>query len=678
MTDITAVPAPVRKSLLADRKIRLLARRGDRTGDHLPPLDDRFRPDDFAPPRVNLRWLIGAILTAFAGAGLIGSAIIYSLERNSGGIVKPDIMPLTRLGNDALSGTTLSKGDRLVANELISARQSFKAPTPVKVGDQEIIKLQPYVRVSTNLVLAPIGYANDVPNFDPLKIFAGADNAEIPKLEIRAADNDPDVSLKRRALNTISFTTNSELLLSDTQIESQVEEARQAAINLGRAMPTSFGDQQFLTRTLPLATGSSTTASIDTAFSNIQISVVPENVTDIAKRPPKPTVVQSTSDERIVNLKRSDQIDRILIANRVARPVAVEAAKIIYQQIKDTPIKDGQKLRILLSVPPNPKSEPRLLRVMLYDADQITAITAINDQGVFVAVAPPSSEGIVAAEEQPDEAPIETNKFTLYNSLYETALKNDIPKPIIEQLIRIYFYDVDLQRKVTGGDSFEVFYAEDEERADRFEVLYAALSVSGITKRYYRYRAPDDSSLDYFDEQGKSNRRFLMRKPITEGIFRSGFGMRYHPILKVERLHSGVDWANAVGTPILAAGDGVVTWADWDTGYGRHIEIQHAYDFVTTYSHLSAFAKGITEGVRVRQGQVIGYLGSSGLSTGPHLHYEVLVKGEFKDPMAIKLPRNKELNNSEITLFKQQQDIINDIMSKAPGAVRVANKPAQP
>jgi len=678
LTDITAVPAPVRKSLLADRKIRLLARRGDRTGDHLPPLDDRFRPDDFAPPRVNLRWLIGAILTAFAGAGLIGSAIIYSLERNSGGIVKPDIMPLTRLGDDALSGTTLSKGDRLVANELISARQSFKAPTPVKVGDQEIIKLQPYVRVSTNLVLAPIGYANDVPNFDPLKIFAGADNAEIPKLEIRAADNDPDVSLKRRALNTISFTTNSELLLSDTQIESQVEEARQAAINLGRAMPTSFGDQQFLTRTLPLATGSSTTASIDTAFSNIQISVVPENVTDIAKRPPKPTVVQSTSDERIVNLKRSDQIDRILIANRVARPVAVEAAKIIYQQIKDTPIKDGQKLRILLSVPPNPKSEPRLLRVMLYDADQITAITAINDQGVFVAVAPPSSEGIVAAEEQPDEAPIETNKFTLYNSLYETALKNDIPKPIIEQLIRIYFYDVDLQRKVTGGDSFEVFYAEDEERADRFEVLYAALSVSGITKRYYRYRAPDDSSLDYFDEQGKSNRRFLMRKPITEGIFRSGFGMRYHPILKVERLHSGVDWTNAVGTPILAAGDGVVTWADWDTGYGRHIEIQHAYDFVTTYSHLSAFAKGITEGVRVRQGQVIGYLGSSGLSTGPHLHYEVLVKGEFKDPMAIKLPRNKELNNSEITLFKQQQDIINDIMSKAPGAVRVANKPAQP
>ena len=655
-----------------------MARRGDRSGDHLPPLDNRFRPDDFAPPRVNLRWLIGAILTAFAGAGLIGSAIFYSLDRNTSTIVKPDIMPLAQLGDDSLTGTTLSKGDRLVANELVSARQSFKAPTPVKSGDQEIIKLEPYVRVSTNLVLAPIGYSNDVPAFDPLKIFAGTDEAEVPKLELRVADNDPDVSLKRKVLNSVKFDTTTALALSGEQIDSQVEEARRAAINLGRAMPTTFGDQQFLTRTLPMATGPSTTANLDTAFSTIQISVVPENVTDIAKKPPKPLAVQATSDERVITLKKTDPIDKVLIANRVGVPVAKEAAKIIYQQIKDTPIKDGQKLRVLLTIPPNPKSEPRLLRIMLYDTDQISAIAAINDQGAFVAVAPPSAEGTIGAEEQADEDVPDTNKFTLYNSLYETALKNDIPKPIIEQLIRIYFYDVDLQRKVTGGDSFEVFYAEDEERPDRFEVLYATLSVSGITKRYYRYRAPDENSLDYFDDQGKSNRKFLMRKPITEGIFRSGFGMRYHPILKVERLHSGVDWANKVGTPILAAGDGVVTWADWDTGYGRHIEIQHAYDFVTTYSHLSAFAKGITDGVRVRQGQVIGYLGSSGLSTGPHLHYEVLVKGEFKDPMAIKLPRNKELNATELALFKQQQDIINDIMAKAPGAVRVAGKPAQP
>jgi murein DD-endopeptidase MepM/ murein hydrolase activator NlpD len=309
---------------------------------------------------------------------------------------------------------------------------------------------------------------------------------------------------------------------------------------------------------------------------------------------------------------------------------------------------------------------------MVYEGDTILAIVAINDRGNFVAVAPPSAEGTIGADEQPETEENQPAGFRLYDSLYETALKNDIPKSVIDQLVRIYFYDVDLQRKVAGGDSFEVFYAEDDENSGRFEVLYAALSVSGITKRYYQYKVPSDGSLDYFDEQGKSNRKFLMRKPISEGIFRSGFGMRYHPILHISRLHSGVDWANSIGTPILAAGDGVVTFADWDTGYGRHVEIQHAYDFTTTYSHMSAFAKGITEGVRVRQGQVIGYLGNSGLSTGPHLHYEVLVKGEFKDPMAIKLPRSRELDDKELTAFKSQQEGINDIMAKAPGAVRVA------
>ena len=217
-----------------------------------------------------------------------------------------------------------------------------------------------------------------------------------------------------------------------------------------------------------------------------------------------------------------------------------------------------------------------------------------------------------------------------------------------------------------------MFFAEDEETPGQVELLYATLSVAGLTKRYYQYRSAEDDTVDFFDEQGKSNRKFLVRKPIAEGIFRSGFGMRYHPILRYSRLHSGVDWANRIGTPILAAGDGVVSMANWDTGYGRRVEIQHPYDFMTTYSHLSGFAPGIREGVRVRQGQVIGYLGNSGLSTGPHLHYEVMVKGEFKDPMAIKLPRNRELDEVALNTFKKSREEIDSLMAKAPGFVRTA------
>jgi murein DD-endopeptidase MepM/ murein hydrolase activator NlpD len=308
---------------------------------------------------------------------------------------------------------------------------------------------------------------------------------------------------------------------------------------------------------------------------------------------------------------------------------------------------------------------------MILDGDSVSAIAAINDRGAYVAVIPPTAETTISADEQQDTKDDESG-ITIYQSLYETAIKNDIPRSIIEQLVRIFFYDIDLQRKVVGGDGLELFYAEDEENPEKYDLLYASLSIAGVTKRYFPFKA-DDGTVDFFDEQGKSNRKFLVRKPISEGILRSGFGMRYHPILHYSRLHSGVDWANKIGTPILAAGDGVITKAEWTNGYGRHIEIQHAYDFETTYSHLSAYAKGVVEGARVRQGQVIGYLGSSGLSTGPHLHYEVKVKGEFKDPLAIKLPKNRELNPKELVLYKTEKTEIESIMAKAPNPSRVAS-----
>ena len=678
MTDFIARPSILRGRPASGRPIRYMDRYKSDLSDLIAPLNQNFQPDDFSPARVNFRWLIGATLTALAGIGLIGSVVTYSLDRTHTMIEMPEIA--FTAGEDATNndGTMPVKGDRqVVFSDMASARQSFRAATAVAVGDHEIIKMRPFVKVATNLALSSIGYSADVPPFEPLKLFGGSDSAAVPQLEIRASEEDTDLSFQKFQLSAVAGDADPSIALSQAQIDSQVEEARKAAISLGKAMPLTIGGQQFLTRTLPTLTGpqgAGGTTPIDTAFSSIQISVVPENVTALAKKPAVQTAARTTSDERMVTMRKNETIEQALIANKAPASVAKSAAAVLMKDIKDIGLKDGAKLRILLSLPADPKAEPRLLRTMLYDADTIIAIAAIDDRGQFVSVAPPSSEGTIGADEQPDADPNQAQGFKLYDSLYETALKNDIPKAIIDQLVRIYFYDVDLQRKVAGGDSFEVFYAEDEENSGRVEVLYAALSVSGVTKRYYQYKSPDDGSIDYFDEQGKSNRKFLMRKPISEGIFRSGFGMRYHPILHVSRLHSGVDWANSVGTPILAAGDGVITFADWDTGYGRHVEIQHAYDFTTTYSHMSAFAKGITEGVRVRQGQVIGYLGSSGLATGPHLHYEVLVKGEFKDPMAIKLPRSRELDDKELKVFKSEQDGINDVMAKAPGAVRVVSK----
>jgi murein DD-endopeptidase MepM/ murein hydrolase activator NlpD len=677
VTDIAARPSPVRFRTGAERALRYVRRGPDLAAEFVAPLTDTLDADDFVEPRVNFRWLAGAVLTALAGILLIGSAVTVTLDHSVSVLEDPPLAHNLSNSREETETNGGMKGDRLVTfSDIASARQTFKAPTPVTVGDHEVIKIRPYVRVATNLALSSIGFSNDVPNFEPMKLFGGPELDASTKLEIRTSDNDTDVALQKIPLTGVKLPSTEMIGLDADTIESQVEEARKAALALGKAMPLTFGGQQFLARTLPTLTGTAPgqAPSLDTSFSSIEISVVPENVTSLAKKPPVQSAPRATTDERMASLRRADDMAKTIAANGAPLAAAKDAVAIIKKDIKDTPLKDNMRLRILLALPANPKMDARLMRVMLYDGDVVLAIAAVDDSGQFVSVAPPSAEGTISADEQTDEEQDTSGGFRLYNSLYETALKNDIPKTIIDQLVRVFFYDVDLQRKVAGGDSFEVFYAEDDEVAGQYELLYAALSVSGITKRYYEFKSPADNSVDYFDPLGKSNRQFLMRKPISEGIFRSGFGMRYHPILHVSRLHSGVDWANKIGTPILAAGDGVISFADWDSGYGRHIEIQHAYDFTTTYSHMSAFAKGIAEGVHVKQGQVIGYLGNSGLATGPHLHYEVLVDGEFKDPMAIKLPRGRELTDQELKIFKTQQDAINDVMAKAPGSVRPVSK----
>ena len=262
--------------------------------------------------------------------------------------------------------------------------------------------------------------------------------------------------------------------------------------------------------------------------------------------------------------------------------------------------------------------------------------------------------------------------MTLYKSVYETALRNQIPKPIIEDLIRIYSYDVDFQRKVQPGDSFEVLYAGEDETpvADsRNDVLFAALTVGGEAKKFYRFQSPDDGIVDYYDESGKSAKKFLVRKPVAEGIMRSPFGIRRHPILGYTKMHTGVDWAAPTGTPIYAAGNGTIEKAGWESGYGKFVLLRHNNGYETAYGHMSAYARGIDEGKRVRQGQVIGFVGSTGLSTGSHVHYEIRVNGRFVDPMRIKLPRGRELQGPILNAFEQERERLDGIMARKPARV---------
>jgi len=204
--------------------------------------------------------------------------------------------------------------------------------------------------------------------------------------------------------------------------------------------------------------------------------------------------------------------------------------------------------------------------------------------------------------------------------------------------------------------------------AERADALNRALWQFGRDS-FLPHGARADGSADFYTPEGASVRRSLMRTPIDGARLSSGFGLRKHPILGYSRMHRGTDFAAPRGTPIYAAGNGVVDFAGRKGGYGKYVRIRHGSTYQTAYGHMSAFARGVEEGKRVRQGQVIGFIGSTGLSTGSHLHYEILVNGRFVDPMRIRLPRGRVLEGRMLTAFDQERERLDGIMARKPARV---------
>jgi murein DD-endopeptidase MepM/ murein hydrolase activator NlpD len=244
------------------------------------------------------------------------------------------------------------------------------------------------------------------------------------------------------------------------------------------------------------------------------------------------------------------------------------------------------------------------------------------------------------------------------------------------QLVKLLASDVDYQARVHPADRLQVFFSNPDDgdsATDQSELLYVSSTFGGSLRNFYRFQM-EDGSVDYFNEEGRSSRPFLLRKAVPTGVFRSGFGMRRHPILGYSRMHTGVDWAAPSGTPIIAAGDGIVEKAGWDSGYGRQTIIRHANGYESSYNHQSAFAQGVVPGARVRQGQVIGYVGSSGLATGPHLHYELIVNDTKVDPMRVRLPNSKVLKGPELEAFERERERIDELLeADASGQLKMAS-----
>jgi murein DD-endopeptidase MepM/ murein hydrolase activator NlpD len=330
-------------------------------------------------------------------------------------------------------------------------------------------------------------------------------------------------------------------------------------------------------------------------------------------------------------------------------------------------LKEGQKLRVLTAAAGLGHMQP--LRIIISGDSGVEAAVALSDTGKYVTVDIRNVDTDLTEAGEDENNEDDGSGVRLYQSIYETALRNNVPTSVIEEMVRIYSYDVDFQRKVQQGDSLDVLYADDENGDGRNGVRYVSLTVGGETKRYYHYQTADDGTYDYYDETGKSAKKFLVRKPVPMGIMRSGFGERNHPLLHYMKVHTGVDWAAPFGTPIFAAGNGAVEEIGVKGGYGKYIRLRHANGYETAYGHMTAFARGLNVGSRVRQGQVIGFVGSTGLSTGSHVHFEILVNDRFVDPMRIKLPRGRVLDGISLALFEKNREQLDSLMAHVPGRV---------
>ena len=339
-------------------------------------------------------------------------------------------------------------------------------------------------------------------------------------------------------------------------------------------------------------------------------------------------------------VENNDNIEKILKKFKVIDNDIKNISKKLKQK-KLTNIYSGKKLSLIIK---NLDKETNTVVSLVYPINNTTSIEIRKNQDNF-----DIKENILQLYKK--EVVV---KNIIKNNLYNSAVESGIEPNIIVEFARVFGFEVDFQRDIRKGDWFEILYEKFEDDnnkvRDTGKIIYASMYVNGEEINLYNFKYKNEE--EYYDINGKSITKSLMKTPINGARLSSSFGMRKHPILGYNKMHRGTDFAAPSGTPIMASGSGTVTRARWCGGGGNCVKIKHNSTYETIYAHMKAFAKGIKEGKKVRQGQIIGYVGSTGLSTGPHLHYEVIVNGKKVNSQKLKLPSGKILKGEERKQFE--------------------------
>ncbi|MDX8440184.1 M23 family metallopeptidase [Mesorhizobium australafricanum] len=636
-----------------------------------PPLiaDGRSGPPDRR--EVSARWLSGTFLTGVTSSVLMGVALFAALDGRQQLATPPEIAELIGLASGGDDSGEQAKTTRLVAPRQIARakdRRRMEVSMVTKVGDRDVIHTMPFVQIKMALAA---GHTTNrpYPPFDPLQVF-GDDSDDNPQPatatavagQIYGAKVDSEMSLKTVdfPVETASFDEKSDL--SADEVEKVVRNAGNGLSDgavqvaaLHYVDPQRFGD----------AFAESMAGSYDVKITQENVSVAPRATQDDQAPAFAEEIIPFTDDTNIAEAYAD---------SGYTGADATGMAEAISKLLNAPALKAGTVLRVGLEVRGD---IAKVVRTSVYDKTTHIVTIALDDHGQYVpAQEPEPNPELLTAFDDSQPVVVRGNLPNVYDGIYRTAYSYGMSKAMTQKLIKLLASDVDFQSRLSPADRLEVLFSQpdnDDQTSDNSDLLYVSATFGGQTRNFYRFQM-QDGSVDYFDENGSSAKQFLLRNPLPNGRFTSGFGARRHPILGYVRMHTGTDWAAPIGTPIIAAGNGVVEKAGWSGGYGKQIIIRHANGYETSYNHQSAFAKGIEPGVHVRQGQVIGYLGQTGLSTGPHLHYELIVNGTKVDSMRVRLPVGKVLKGDDLVAFKRERERIDDLLKQEDGnSLKVAS-----
>ena len=628
--------------------------------------DRRRRPDR---RQVSARWLAGTLLTGVTSTAMMGIALSAALDGHRGAS-RPSGLAAVIASDEDLN----EKGERVVATAIPAARsrQIVELSTMTRQGDREVIRTLPFGYV--NMLLGARHQAGiDYPDFDPLKIFADpnaadpADGESLQASQLYGARVESEVRLRVDAFAFASsrYEKNTDVSTRDAErvVRSLIPRLSDAPVqvaSLNSVDPLRFA----LTSDTPEYEPGS-------AF-----RVIEENVS-LAQPDAGAAKDRERFHEEVLSARQDGTLSDLLARGGHGGNETAGAVTALETLLGRDELKAGDALRVGV-VTHGDATE--IVRLSAYrDGDHLATVAATEDGPFEPAQAPEMGDSVSAAFDQnDDEAPMRDDMPTVYDGVYQAALSYGLTPRLCEELVHMLATEVDLQSHLSASDRMAVFYSlEDgqEDATDASEILYVEVRFGDTTKRFYRFKPKDAETADFFDPDGRSSKQFLLRKPVPNARFSSAFSTgRRHPVLGYVRPHWGIDWAAPRGSPILASGDGVVEKSGWVSGYGRQTLLQHANGYETSYSHQSGIAKGIRPGARVHQGQIIGYVGSTGLSTGNHLHFEIAVNGQKVDPMRIKLPSGEVLEGDDLITFKRERDRIDNLLRERVESPVVAAK----